>query len=98
MSMMMMAVVAPSSVTALASGAGGALTLAQSSRISAAEAHVAKTRIMTAAAAAAPANHFRIFNIVSSLIARPEPRLTYFRPGVLLGHVVTVAHTRSYRV
>src|SRR5579862_9790056 len=70
MSMMRMAVLAPSSVTALSSGGGGGFTFAQSSRISAAEAQVANARMRTAAAAAAPRNRFRIFNmyLLSSLI------------------------------
>src|SRR5579862_1481596 len=66
MSIMMTAVVGPSRVTSLSSGAGGSCTCAQSSRISAAEAQAANVRIITAAATAAPRKKLLVFDKVFS--------------------------------
>src|SRR5882672_11624036 len=65
-SRMRRAVVEPSSVTGLSSGAGGGFTVAQSLRISAVEDDAANAIMSTPAAAAAPRNRVRMSNIVSS--------------------------------
>src|ERR1700674_5687903 len=66
MSRMSKAVVEPSTVTALTSGRGGGFTVAQSSRISAAEDDTANTIMSAPAATAAPRNRVRMSNIVPS--------------------------------
>src|ERR1700674_600816 len=74
MSKMSRAVVEASTVTGLSSGGGGAFAVAQSSRISVAKDDAANARTIVTAAAAAPRNRVRMFNIVPSLnLNQPEP-------------------------